>query len=241
MNLKNNKILITGASSGIGNELAKRFCQLDNQIIAVGRNIARLEELQKLDKRIITYPCDISDSLQLNKLIVFLKKEHQDLNVLINNAGIQYNETFLDATYSSKKIEHEINTNFIAPTKLIFSLIPILDNNANAAIVNVSSGLGLVPKAKSAIYCGTKAALHIFSKSLRYQLDHIKVFEVIPPLVDTEMTKGRGENKISAQKLVDEFLKGFQKNKYEVNIQKVKLLKLINRISPKMADRIMKG
>lgn len=241
MKLDQNKILITGATAGIGRELAERFCHLNNRIIAVGRNEQKLAELANFDKRIITFKCDISSSSELERLVAFINQEHKDLNVLINNAGIQYNETFLDESYSLHKIENEINTNLTSPIKLIYSLIPVLQQNSNAAIVNVSSGLGLVPKAKSAVYCGTKAAIHIFSKSLRYQLEKIKVFEIIPPLVDTDMTKGRGSGKISAQRLVDEFIKAFQNNKYEVNIHKVKLLRIINRLSPKIADRIMRG
>lgn len=241
MKLNTNKILITGATSGIGRELAMRFCQLDNQIIAVGRNESRLEELAKFDKRITAFKCDISSPSELDRLVAFIKQEHKDLNVLINNAGVQYDQTLLDETYTLKKIENEITTNLTSPIKLITSLIPVLQNNSDSAIVNVSSGLAIVPKAKSAVYCGTKAAIHIFSKSLRYQLDKVKVFEIIPPLVDTEMTKGRGKGKISPQRLVDEFIKAYKNNRYEVNIHKVKLLRIINRISPKIADRIMRG
>ncbi len=239
MKLNNNKILITGATSGIGKTLVEAFYKLDNEIIAVGRNEIRLKKLSKYSNRITSFKCDISSQTELNRLVAFIKQEHNDLNVLINNAGIQYNQTLLDKTYSLQKIEDEISTNLTAPIKLIFSLIPVLQSNSNSAIVNVSSGLAIVPKVKSAVYCGTKAAIHIFSKSLRYQLDKVKVFEIIPPLVDTEMTKGRGKGKISPQKLVDEFIKAFKNNKYEVNIHKVKLLRIINRISPKIADRIM--
>lgn len=241
MKLDNNKILITGATSGIGRELAERFCLLNNQIIAVGRNEIRLEELTKFDKRITTFKCDISSQSELDRLVAFIKIEHKDLNVLINNAGIQYNCNLLDETYTFQKVENEINTNLLSPIKLISSLLPVLQINSNSAVVNVSSGLAIVPKAKSAVYCGTKAAIHIFSKSLRYQLDNVKVFEIIAPLVDTEMTEGRGKGKISPQRLVDEFIKAFKNNRYEVNIHKVKLLRIINRISPKIADRIMKG
>ncbi len=241
MKLNNNKILITGATSGIGRELAERFCKLDNQIIAVGRNEIRLEELAKFDNRITSFKCDISSQSELDRLITFIKQEHKDLNVLINNAGIQYDETLLDETYNLQKIEDEISTNLTAPIKLIALLIPILQKNTNSAIINISSGLAIVPKVKSAVYCATKAAIHIFSKSLRYQLDKVKVFEIIPPLVDTEMTKGRGKGKISPQRLVDEFIRAYKNNRYEVNIHKVKLLRIINRISPKIADRIMKG
>ncbi len=240
MKLDNNKILITGATSGIGRELTERFCQLNNEIIAVGRNEIRLEELGKFDKRIIPFKCDISSQSELNRLVAYINLEHKDLNVLINNAGIQYNQTLLDEAYTHQEIEIEISTNLTSPIKLISSLIPVLQKNTNSAIVNISSGLAIVPKAKSAVYCGSKAAIHIFSKSLRYQLDKIKVFEIIPPLVDTEMTKGRGKGKISPQRLVDEFIKAYKNNKYEVNIHKVKLLRIINRISPAFTDRIMK-
>src|SRR5690554_29113 len=210
-------------------------------LITVEKNTIRIEELAKYDNRIIPFKCHISSQSELDQLVTYINHEHKALNVLTNNAGIQYNQTLLDETYTLKKIENEISTNLPAPIKLITSLIPVLQNNPNSAIVNVSSGLAIVPKAKSAVYCGTKAAIHIFSKSLRYQLEKVKVFEIIPPLVDTEMTKDRGKGKISPQKLVDEFIKAFKNNKYEVNIHKVRLLRIINRISPKMADRIMKG
>ncbi len=240
MKLNGNKILITGATSGIGKALTEKFCGLDNQIIAVGRNKARLQELVQFSNRIIPFQCDIASSSELDRLILLVKREHKDLNILINNAGIQHNCYLLDKTYTIRNIEEEISINLTAPIKLAMELTPILQCNSNSAIVNVSSGLGIVPKTKSAVYCGTKGAIHIFSKSLRYQLENVSVFEIIPPLVNTEMTKGRGKGKISPQRLVDEFIKAFRKNNYEINIHKIKLLRIINRISPKMADSIMK-
>jgi len=242
MKINNNKILITGATAGIGKALTETFLQLDNQIIAVGRNKEKLNELEKLDKRIIPFQCDISKQSELDRLTLFIEQEHQDLNILINNAGIQYNYNFLDEPQLLYKIEYEVNVNFLSPLKLIALLLPILEKNNNSAIVNVSSGLAIVPKMDAPIYCGTKAGIHIFSKSLRYQLeDKIKVFEIIPALVDTAMVAGRGKGKISPQKLVNEFIRAFKKDKYEVNIGKVKLLKVINRISPSLADKLMKG
>ena len=241
MRLNKNKILITGATAGIGKALTDKFLELDNQIIAVGRNKKRLEGLSKSDKRIIPFKCDITKQDELDKLTVFIEQQHSDLNILINNAGIQYNYHLPDEHQLLYKIEHEINTNFLAPLRLIALMLPTLKENNNSAIVNVSSGLGLVPKMQAPVYCGTKAGIHIFSKSLRYQLEKIKVFEIIPALVDTEMTAGRGKGKISPQQLVEEFIRAFKKNIYEVSIGKVKLLKFINRISPGLADKIMKG
>ncbi|MFG4003317.1 SDR family oxidoreductase [Flavobacterium aquidurense] len=240
MKVSGNKILITGATSGIGKALAERFCKLDNQIIAVGRNEVRLKELSLFDNRIIPFKCDIALPFELDQLVSFIKSEHKDLNTLINNAGVQYNNNLLDESYSLQHIEDEINTNLTAPLKLTKSLLPILQANPNSSIVNVSSGLGIVPKSKSAVYCGTKGAIHIFSKSLRFQLETVKVFEIIPPLVDTEMTKDRSKGNISPERVVNEFIIAFEKNRYEVNIHKVKLLRIINRISPKIAESIIR-
>ena len=240
MRLQKNKILITGATSGIGEAMLNKFLLFDNQIIALGRNTEKLKKLAQKDERIIPFPCDISKAEELDKLIFFLEQSHPDTNILINNAGIQYNYHFAEEKQILNKVEQEINVNFLAPIKLIALLLPLLKNNDNACIVNISSGLGLVPKMQAPVYCGTKAGIHIFSKALRYQLEHTKVFEVIPPLVDTQMTKGRGKGKISAEQLVDEFIRAFKKDQYEINIGKVKLLKFINRLLPSVAESIMK-
>jgi uncharacterized oxidoreductase len=241
MRLHKNKILITGATAGIGEALLQKFLDLDNEIIAVGRNESKLEALAKADKRVIPFKCDISKQEALEQLILFIEQEHTDLNILINNAGIQYNYNFENEHQLLFKVEHEISVNLLAPLKLITLLLPTLQLNDNSAIVNISSGLAIVPKAQAPVYCGTKAAIHIFSKSLRYQLDRIKVFEIIPPIVDTAMTAGRGKGKISPEQLVNEFIRAFERDEYEVNIGKVKLLRIINRISPSLADSIMKG
>lgn len=241
MRLHGNKILITGATAGIGEALLNKFLSLNNQVIAVGRNKAKLQELGQKDNKIIPFACDVSKAKDLDKLMLFIEQKHSDTNVLINNAGIQYSYLFMEEIQWLNRIEKEVNVNFLAPFKLIALLLPTLKSNDNAAIVNVSSGLGLVPKMQAPVYCGTKAGIHIFSKSLRYQLQHIKVFEIIPPLVDTRMTAGRGKGKISPEQLADEFIRAFSKNKYEVNIGKVKLLRFINRLSPALADKIMKN
>lgn len=240
MRLQGNKIIITGATAGIGEALLRKFLALDNTIIAIGRNREKLKALGSIDKRIIPFCCDISKQEDLDSLLVFIEQHHRDTNMLINNAGIQFNYNFDAAQRPLDKIEQEININFLAPVKLISLLLPTLKLNQNAAIVNVSSGLGLVPKKQAPVYCGTKAAIHIFTKSLRYQLSNVSVFEIIPPLVDTPMTAGRGRGKISPEQLATEFIRAFAKNQFEVNIGKVKLLKIVNRISPSIAERIMK-
>ncbi len=224
MELSGNKILITGATSGIGKAILEGFLKEDNEIIAVGRNIKILEELSSIDKRIHTFQCDLSQKEGVEELILWIEQKHKDLNILINNAGIQYNYHFLDEKQLTAKINHEVQVNLIAPLQLINYLLPILESNSKSAIINISSGIAIVPKMTAPVYCATKSAIHTFSKSLRYQLEgKIKVFEVIPPLVDTQMTKGRGKGKITPEQLTKEFLKKYKKDKYEISIGKVKL------------------
>jgi short-subunit dehydrogenase involved in D-alanine esterification of teichoic acids len=148
------------------------------------------------------------------------------VNILINNAGIQYNYDFVNPEIATELIETELQTNLIAPLQLIKLMLPHLITKPKAAIVNVSSGLGLVPKQTAPVYCASKAGLHIATKALRWQLETtpIKVFEIIAPLVDTPMTQGRGKGKISPEALVDEFWNDFTRDRYEIKIGKTKLL-----------------
>lgn len=242
MELGNNTILITGGSSGIGLSLCSKLLKLNNEIIIIGRDINKLNAAKKELPDTIIYQCDLSKKEEIIKLYNWISINHNNLNILINNAGIQLNYYFTDTAVNIEDIENEIDINLTAPIYLTRLMIPILKDKKSAAIINVSSGLGFVPKEQSPVYCGTKAAIHIFTKALRYQLEktNIKVFEIIPPLVDTPMTNGRGRGKIHPDKLVDEFIELFKKNIYEMNIGKIKLLRCIQRIYPKLADRILR-
>lgn len=142
--------------------------------------------------------------------------KYDDINILINNAGVQYNYEFSNEENAHNLIEMELNINLVGPILLTSLFLPKLLQKKEAAIVNVSSGLGFVPKESAPIYCASKAGFHIFSKSLRYQLEKtdIKLFDIIPPLVDTEMTKGRGRGKIKLQK---NWRKNFGKTLKKIN------------------------
>lgn len=243
MELSGHTVLITGGASGIGLALAERFSQHGNDVIIVGRNENKLKQSKSRYPSMTTYVCDLGIDEQLNQLVELLYDNHPKLSVLINNAGIQYNYSFMESPNISDQVREEISVNLTTPILLVSKLLPLLSRQHQAAIINVSSGLGLVPKKSSPTYCATKAGLHIFTKALRYQLQetNIKVFEIIPPLVDTDMTKGRGQNKISSDELVAEFLNCYQKNHLEALIGKTKWLAIINRISPFLAEKILKN
>jgi uncharacterized oxidoreductase len=237
-----NTILITGGSSGIGFALAKRFLELKNKVIITGRDTAKLEQIKNDFPEIITFAGDLTDKSSLDELVLFIEQHHSDLSILINNAAVQYNYNFTDEPGLTCKVDYEVSANLTAPVKLTGLLLPLLLKNKNSAIVNVSSGLFIAPKKSASVYCATKSGIHSFSKTLRYQLENTdtKVFEIIPSLIDTPMTSGRGKSKIAPEQLTDEFLRNFKADKFESYIGKTKLLKLVNRLSPRLADEIMK-
>ena len=239
----NNVILITGGTSGIGLELVRQFYKLENKIIVTSSNKNNLVKLKIQFPKIEIIVCDLGDNLSVRNLTDNCLVEHKDINIVINNAGIQNNYIWTEEKDGYNKIENEIRVNFTSPMLIIYGLLPLLTAKQNSAIVNVSSGLAFAPKKSAPIYCATKSAIHIGTKALRYQLENttVKVFEIIPPLVDTAMTEGRGKKKISPKQLVDEFLKNFKNNNLENNIGKTKLLRFIQRISPTLADSILKN
>lgn len=243
MKLTNNTILITGGSSGIGLSLAKRFLALDNKVIITGRDARKLERIQQELPEIVTFTGDLTDKTVFEKLVLFVKQQYPGINILINNAAVQFNYQFVEDSNFIYKTDYEVAVNLMVPIKLTGLLLPILLKNENSAIINVSSGLFIAPKRSASVYCATKAALHSYSKTLRYQLEdtNTKVFEIIPALIDTPMTAGRGSSKLSPEQLTDEVISGIRANKYEIYVGKTKLLKFISRLSPKLADRIMKN
>ena len=243
MKLTDNTILITGGSSGIGLAILKSFYQLGNKIIIVARDIDKLKEVQIQFPEIAIFQCDLTNQTDIDGLIVFIEQNYSNLNMLFNNAAIQYNYDFLTEQNIVNKIDYEVSANLTSTIKLCGLLLPVLLKNENSAIVNVSSGLAISPKKSAPVYCATKAAIHNFTKAFRYQMEgiNLKVFEILPPIVETPMTEGRGKNKISPEELVREFMNDFKKNREESYIGKSKLLKFISRISPKISDRILKN
>ena len=187
--------------------------------------------------------CDLGDSVSVKRLIDKCWIDHRDINVVINSAGIQYNYLWTEEKGAQKKISNEIQVNFTSPMQIIYGLLNLLVAKKHSAIINISSGLALAPKTTAPIYCATKAAIHSATKALRYQLENttVKVFEIIPPPVDTAMTREQKQSKMTPKQVVDEFIKNFQNDKLESNIGKIKTFRLIQRISPKWADNWKKN
>lgn len=247
MKIIGKKIVVTGGTSGIGRCLVDKLAG-DNHVIAVSRNAEKLDELVRHYPAysIKTYQCDLSNLDQVERTCSDISRDNPRLDLLINNAAIQYTPGFLSDHFNQRTIKDEITTNFTSICYLIHGLLPsLLDDKRSSIILNVNSALGFYPKTSSAVYCATKGALNILSQSLSYQFEktNIQVLQAILPLVETPMTEGRGRSKgkISAEKAADALIMGLKKEIPEHYIGKSKLLKIIGRISPGVARNILKG
>lgn len=196
MKTSGNTILITGGTSGLGHAFAKQFLHDGSKVIICGRRTDRLAQIEKDNPGIITKVCDISDASQRETLCKWALEHYPDLNILMNNAGIQL-ATDLTHPVNLEKVKGEVETNLIAPIHLASLFTPHLTTKKEAAIINISSGLAFVPIAFMPVYCATKAAIHSFTLSLRHQLKNtsVKVFEIAPPSTDTELGHERRADK----------------------------------------------
>lgn len=225
MKISGNTILITGGATGIGFAMAETFLKAGNKVMICGRRKARLEEAAKKLPGLQTKQCDLSVKEKRESFCEWVKDNYSAVNVVINNAGVQKDIDLKKGTADLFAGEDEIQTNFAAPIQLSAYFASLLSQKETAAIVNVSSGLGFVPIAFMPVYCATKAGLHSFTVSLRHQLKgtSVKVFEIIPPAVDTELGGAVGDSEpqhrgIHPSLVAAAVLKGMQSDEFEIAV-----------------------
>lgn len=206
MKTSGNTILITGGGSGIGRGLAEAFQSLGNKVIVAGRRQEALDEVCRANPGMSSLRVDMEDAGSIHSFAAQISKEYPALNVLINNAGVMRPENLLAQADDLADAEAIVRTNLLGPIRLTAALLPLLSRQASSVIMMVSSGLAFVPLANTPTYCATKAAIHSYTQSLRYQLKdtHIEVLELIPPYVGTELMPG-GTNDSRAMPL-DQFI-----------------------------------
>ncbi len=236
MKINGNTVLITGGATGIGLALAESFLEQENEVIICGRREERLSEAKKKYPKLHIKDCDISSQKGRESLFKWVTENFKDINVLVNNAGIQ---RAIDLTEGVKGLEgeNEIKINFEAPIYLSAMFIPILKSKEESAIINISSGLAITPLATVPVYCATKAGVHIFTKCLRMQLSKtsIKVYEVLPPIVISELNKeyreriGTSNVGIKADKCAIAIMNGLEKDNFEIENPALKNLKTATR------------
>lgn len=222
MKTSKNTILITGGGSGIGFETAKLLSQKGNTVIITGRNEERLKAAAQQLSNAHYIVADVTKEADVNALIGKIHKDFPDLNVLMNNAGLVFLHKVSESLNAATLAREEMETNYFAAVNLTTRLLPLLKKQAEAAVINVSSIVAFAPGLSLPTYSASKAALHSYTQALRLSLapdTNVKVFELMPPLVDTEFAKDiPSDSKISPQEVAEDLVQSLETNNYEVRV-----------------------
>ncbi|MDX6769847.1 MAG: SDR family NAD(P)-dependent oxidoreductase [Elusimicrobiota bacterium] len=237
MKLDGRTILITGGSAGIGLAFALKFVELGNEVIVTGRRRAVLDELKSKHPKLHVMQSDAADPAQIAALAARVKREFPKLDVLMNNAGILlYKDLKAPASdLAGLTAEMEINVGGVVRTTSAF--IDLLRAN-KGTVINVSSGLAFVPLPAAPIYSATKAAIHSYTQSLRFQLEEtgVEVVEIMPPAVKTDMTaafsEGEGVPLMTTDELVSLSVASLEAGKLEIRPGQANQLAFMSRLAP---------
>lgn len=237
MQLQGKTVLVTGGTDGIGAQLIRQLRDKGASVITQGRNPERVAATREAGFEVIE--ADLSNVAGVEALLAAVAG--RPIDVLVNNAGAGVDHDFREALPDAAASEAAVYLNLNAPIRLITALMPVLKARPEAMIVNVTSGLAIAPRAGGPVYCATKAGLRSYSQALRAQLKDSKVhvLEVLPPVVETKMTAGRGSSKMPAEECARQMVVAMERNADEANVGMVKLLQVVNSVSPALARRIM--
>ena len=220
MNIENKTILITGGGTGIGFSIAKKLSGKGNSIVLAGRREDKLKAAAAQLQNTSYIVADVTKDTDVENLVQQVKKQLGGLDILVNNAGVitAYPLDSEDGVYEKAKFEMDLN--YLSVVRLTEKLLPLLKASKDAAIINIESIVSYLPATVIATYSATKAALHSYSQSLRLVLQKtnpsVKVFEVFPPFVDTDMTKGFDADKLSPDEVALDIYNALQNNDYHV-------------------------
>lgn len=242
MKLTGRTILITGGSAGIGLAFALKFLELGNQVIVTGRRESVLHELKAKHPKLHTIQSDIADPRQIGALARHVKARYPKLDVLINNAGIMLHKNLRVPAADLDALMAEVNINVGGVIRMTSAFVGVLAAN-KGTVINVSSALAFVPLPSAPIYSATKAAVHAYTQSLRFQLEEagVEVIDLMPPAVKTDLTadmqEGEGIAVISTDELIKQSFAGFKAGKLEIRPGQSNLLAFMRRLAPDFINR----
>lgn len=231
MKLNGNTILITGGTSGIGLGLAEAFAKLDNKVIVAGRSTEKLKRVAQ--KGVVTESADLSDLVSIKNLTKRLTENYPALNVVIHSAGVAKNENLPTGADAGIK-EEIITTNILGPRRLTNALLPHLLKQESAKIIPIPSGLAFIPNAQTPTYSSTKAAIHSYAQSLRYQLKDtsVEVVELVRLYVQTSMLgeqQARDPNAMPLDEYISEVMQILEEqiDVKEILVERVKEMRFL--------------
>ncbi len=237
MKITGRTILITGGSAGIGLAFALKFLELGNQVIVTGRRQTVLDEVKAKYPKLHTIQGDVADPVQIASLATRVKAEYPGLDVLMNNAGIMLHKNLKVPAADLDGLMTEMNINVGGVIRLTSAFIDILTAN-KGTVINVSSGLAFVPLPSAPIYCATKAAVHSYTQSLRFQLEEtgVEVIDLMPPAVRTDLSaniaEGEGITLMTTDELVKQSFASLKTGALEIRPGQAKQLAFMRRLAP---------
>lgn len=244
MRTTGNTILITGGSAGMGLEMARLFVANGNKVIITGRDENRLKAAAAQLGDVIAITFDVTKESDVNALVKRIADDFPELNVLINNAGRAFAYNLSGEAGAYEKAADEMMTNYLSVIRLTEKLLPLLEKQTASAVVNVSSITAYAPNAYISTYSATKAALHSYTQSLRLALadTSVKVFELMPPLVNTDFSSEiGGEKGIAPSVVAEDVLDAMTNNRFEIRTGATEDIYQLSLADPEMAFKAMNG
>jgi uncharacterized oxidoreductase len=238
MNLKMQRILITGGGSGIGLALARGLA-VDNYVVVAGRDPARLERATAAEPGLRSVLLDVTSEAQSRAAVDWVVEQLGGLDLLVNCAGVLH-PVRLESDAAARSVEEEVAVNLLGSLRMTRLALPHLRRSADGAVTFLSSALALTAAPGLASYAATKAAIHSLARSLRAELDgQVKVFDVLPPFVDTDLAQGIGRTRVTPQRVAAEIIDGLRRERFEIRIGQINALAVLSRLAPPVADAIV--
>ena len=237
MRLVERRILITGGGSGIGLALARALVP-ENTVVIAGRDERKLEAARASTPRLQALRLDITSEDGARRAIGWVDEHLGGLDLLVNSAGAFTSGAF-DEAGAERAARADVEVNLLGSVRMTRLALPLLRRSNDGAVVLLSSALALVSAPGMAVYAASKAAIHSLARSLRAELDgQVKVFDVLPPWVESELSHEIKGAKVTPEYVAGEIAIGLRKERFEIRIGRIKQLAVVGRISPKLADSI---
>jgi len=244
MELAGKTILITGGGSGIGLEAGKQFLENGANVIITGRNQDKLDQAKQLYPALITFRSDAGNPQEANALYKQVEAMG-GIDLLYNNAGVMGAALNLGITNDkhSASARYEMDVNYFGVIYLNNLFLDMLKARPEGAIINTTSLLSYVPSITETTYSASKAALRFYTETLRTHLQlsgsQVKVFELLPPVVDTPMTADRKDKKITPEFLINKLIAGIKNDTFTIRVGDTKIVYWVNRLFPALAYKLV--
>ncbi len=237
MRLEQRKVLITGGGSGIGLALARALAPANDVVIA-GRYVEKLERAKTSLPVLHTLRLDVKSEDEAQTAVSWMAERLGGIDLLVNSAGVLLGQAFESA--ADQAASEEVAINLVGSARMTRLALPLLRRSDDGAVVFLSSALALGASPGFAVYAATKAAVHSLARSLRSELrNKVKIFDVMPPWVDTELAHGLGRTRLPAAQVAGEIVRALRRDQFDVPIGRIKALAIVSRLAPSLADAIL--